>query len=318
MRPIFEGLSFGPEDLVCGARIPFSQAMTMMDRAARLAGMPELGLRVGLRNDHHCFGPVGAMMACAPTLGQGLVQYVRLQGGMSQAASSYLLPMGNCVALCFGIYDSQAAGAEQIYALGMGTATNMVRSLSAGAVTPLEVHFSFKPPPNPQLFSALLKTEVRFNQPQTCIVMASSALSTPNSAADAVHYDSLRHALSKALGLSDLSATARLKHVLRPALSMGETSLEAAARHLQMSPRSLNRHLAAEGTSFAHERDRVRFVMASELLAMTELSIGEISAALSYANHSAFVRSFRRWSGVAPSRWRTEHASTHLPHEAEP
>jgi AraC-like DNA-binding protein len=66
----------------------------------------------------------------------------------------------------------------------------------------------------------------------------------------------------------------------------------------------LRRHLAEEGITFEAVRDDVRFVLARELLALTDLPIGEISASLVFSNQTAFVRAFRRWSGSTPSQWR--------------
>jgi AraC-like DNA-binding protein len=48
----------------------------------------------------------------------------------------------------------------------------------------------------------------------------------------------------------------------------------------------------------------VRFEIARELLADTDVAIDDISAVLGYASVSPFVRSFRRWSGTTPGRWR--------------
>ena len=72
-----------------------------------------------------------------------------------------------------------------------------------------------------------------------------------------------------------------------------------------MHPRSLNRHLKREGTTFAEERDRARYILASELLAATDLPVGAIAAAVAYEDHSAFVRAFRKWSDDTPSDWRS-------------
>lgn len=304
--PIFQGLSFGPGDLVASARLPFAEAARMLERAGRAAGQAELGVRVGIRNDHRCLGLVGDYMASAPYLGQALADYVGVHAGLSQAASSYLIPMGDSVALGFGIYDRQSPGADQIYGLAMGAGVGLIRGLTGGAAEPVEVQFSFRPPAHPAVFASLLRTEVRFNQPQTCVVIPRPALALPTIAADPARRLEIRASLASVLGLADLSVAERLRHVLRPALSLGETSLAAAARSLSMSARSLDRHLAAEGTSFARERDAVRFVMASELLSLTELPIGDIAGALSYAGHSAFVRSFRRWTGRSPTEWRAE------------
>lgn len=309
-RLVFDGLSFGPEDFVADARVPFDQGLIVLDRASRLARMPELGLLVGIRNDHRCLGLVGDLIAAAPTLGQALADYVRVQGGMSQAACVYLIPMGDCIALGFGVYDRFAPGIDQVYFLAMGTAVNMVRSLSGNAVAPVEVHFSCRAPSDPDAFAEHLKAEVRFNQSQTCVLLARRALSTPNPFADATRKKQIAALVATKLGMDRLSVSERLRHRLRPALSLGETTLSAIARRLHISERSLNRRLAEEGTTFQQERDAVRFVMASELLALTDLRIGDISVALSYANHSAFVRSYRRWSGKSPSQWRSENAAS--------
>lgn len=137
--PIFEGLSFDPEDLVPSARLPFAEAALMLERASHAAGQPEFGIRVGVRNDYRCLGLAGELMAAAPDLGRALTDYVGVHGGLSQAASSYLIPMGDSVALGFGIYDRQMIGAEQVYGLAMGAGVSLVRSLTGGAAEPTEV-----------------------------------------------------------------------------------------------------------------------------------------------------------------------------------
>ncbi len=58
--------------------------------------------------------------------------------------------------------------------------------------------------------------------------------------------------------------------------------------------------------TFQRVLDEVRFAMATELLAITDLPVGDIADALSYAAHASFVDAFRRWTGTSPSRWREE------------
>lgn len=76
------------------------------------------------------------------------------------------------------------------------------------------------------------------------------------------------------------------------------------ARSLGLGPRTLRRQLAAEGAVFETIRDEVRFNAARELLALTDLPVGEIAAAIAFASHSAFGQAFRRWSGLSPTMWR--------------
>ena len=90
----------------------------------------------------------------------------------------------------------------------------------------------------------------------------------------------------------------------QPQLMRDDPSLAGTARTLDVHPRTLRRKLAEEGVTFEEVRDQVRFIMATELLDLTDMSVGDISAAVSFATHAAFVRAFTRWSGLTPIAWR--------------
>lgn len=306
---VFAGLGFGPDDMLTENRIPFDTALALLDRAVRLSGNPSFGLLLGARHDHKVMGVVGELMSVAPTLRRALENYIALQPAYSGGACVYLVPMGDCYALGYGIYDRHAPGADQVYALTMSLGTNMVRALSGGVAKPVETHLCYRPPIDLGPYDKLLDSRFSFNESQTCLFLPKETLDAPNPTADAASHAELSGLIAARVPLNAQSAAARLRHILRPALSLGETSLGMAAEHLGLSERSLNRKLLQEGTSFARERDLVRFRMACELLLLTDLPIWQISDALSYANHTAFIRSFRRWSGNAPADWRKAHSS---------
>ena len=75
------------------------------------------------------------------------------------------------------------------------------------------------------------------------------------------------------------------------------------AEALSMHRRTLNRRLQAQGTSFQHVLDGVRFQVARELLA-SDIALDDIAATLGYSTVTPFMRTFRRWSGTTPGRWR--------------
>ena len=75
------------------------------------------------------------------------------------------------------------------------------------------------------------------------------------------------------------------------------------AEALSMHRRTLNRRLQAQGTSFQHVLDDVRFQVARELLA-SDIALDDIAATLGYSTVTPFMRTFRRWSGTTPGRWR--------------
>jgi AraC-like DNA-binding protein len=78
----------------------------------------------------------------------------------------------------------------------------------------------------------------------------------------------------------------------------------SVARRLHLSPRTLHRRLAQEGTSYRALRDAVRREQALQMLEKTTQSIADIAVALGYSEPSAFFRAFVAWTGMAPTLYR--------------
>ena len=83
------------------------------------------------------------------------------------------------------------------------------------------------------------------------------------------------------------------------------------AAFLGVNVRTLARYLEKEGASFQPLLDETRYLMARELLQITELPVGDVADALSYSSHSNFGEAFRRWSGITPSQWRSGRGRPH-------
>lgn len=82
-------------------------------------------------------------------------------------------------------------------------------------------------------------------------------------------------------------------------------SVERLARRSGLS-RSVfcKRFLATMGEPPGAWVTRWRMVVARQMLARSERSLGEVAAAVGYASEAAFQRAFRRQIGVPPARWR--------------
>jgi AraC-like DNA-binding protein len=96
-----------------------------------------------------------------------------------------------------------------------------------------------------------------------------------------------------------VSARAKVEAVLMR-LPPASWTLENVAGERYVHPRTLNRLLAAERTSFRAIVDERREALASAMLAETDLSVGEIARRVGYAETPSFVRAYRRWTGRTP------------------
>ncbi|MCB1690283.1 MAG: helix-turn-helix domain-containing protein [Halioglobus sp.] len=90
-------------------------------------------------------------------------------------------------------------------------------------------------------------------------------------------------------------------------------TLEAVAATLERPPSTFRRQLERAGTSFRTLRNDSLNTQAQLLLSRGDLSVEQIASRLGFSDASTFRRAFRKWCGVAPTRWsdnRTE-ASHH-------
>jgi AraC-like DNA-binding protein len=84
-----------------------------------------------------------------------------------------------------------------------------------------------------------------------------------------------------------------------------DPGVAAVARDLAVSPRTLQRSLSNEGTSYLEIAARTRRAVAERLLQRRELAIAEVAFALGFNDSSAFHHAFVRWTGTTPGDYRS-------------
>lgn len=80
--------------------------------------------------------------------------------------------------------------------------------------------------------------------------------------------------------------------------------LERTAQALAMSAATLQRHLAAESTSFQALKDQLRREVAIYRLNTSDVSLARLASELGFADASAFQHAFKAWTGCPPGRYR--------------
>lgn len=99
---------------------------------------------------------------------------------------------------------------------------------------------------------------------------------------------------------------AKIRETVRAVLEDGQPQLADVAKRLKTSPRTLQRRLGAEGTSFQDVVDSVREELARIYMADTKrkYTVGELAYLLGFSEISALSRAFKRWTGMTPTQWR--------------
>lgn len=101
----------------------------------------------------------------------------------------------------------------------------------------------------------------------------------------------------------------RLLEIFRSLEWEARPTLKRIANLAGMSTRTLQRHLADEGTSFFELLDTWRLNIALRAIELPEKSLNEVAQEAGYQDPAHFNRAFRRWTGKSPSAYREELAS---------
>ena len=86
-------------------------------------------------------------------------------------------------------------------------------------------------------------------------------------------------------------------------IEFSQLTLDSLASELHLSPRTLRRHLSAQGISYKGLLENERKRQALEKIQRQDHSIETIAFQLGYQNTSSFSRAFKRWFGMAPNHY---------------
>lgn len=293
------GLASDALDLPDG-RIPFTALSRLLQDGALRTKCSHFGLLVGRMWHLGDIGLVGELVRHSPSVGEALHTLTVYQRLNSEGALPFVIERGGMVDFGWAIYQPGVPGADQYHDAVLAVMFNVMRELCGSGWVPTEAFLPHARPPDVAPFRSFFKVTPKFNAEIGVLRFPVDWLSMPVEGADPARR---RQAQADADELGRGHLLEQVRRALRILLLRGMASGNEVAQMLSMHRRTLNRRLQAEGTTFQHVLDAVRFEVARQLLA-TDISLDDIAAALGYAGVSPFMRAFRRWAGTSPGQWR--------------
>jgi len=285
------------------ATVRYRDLGRLLHAAGERSGYPTFALMHGREWTLADAGLIGALAQNSPTVGaalEALAVHHHLNG---QGGCIFLRHLGDAAEVGYAVYIRDVPYVEDIYDAVLSIGCSWLAELCGRGWEPTEVLLSRRPPDDPGAYRRHFRTRVQFGCEVSAIRFPARWLSRPIEGADRSEFFRLEQ-MARESDSADLIA--KLQRSLRVSLISGVSSGDALAALLAMHRRTLNRRLHAQGISFRDVLEEVRYEVARQLLTLSALSIDDVAAALGYASASAFVRSFKRWSGHSPGQWRRE------------
>ncbi|WP_163992881.1 AraC family transcriptional regulator [Pyxidicoccus caerfyrddinensis] len=286
------------------AHLTTREFMALWHAVEAVGGGRELGLRIGSEARPHQYDVASMAALHAPNLGEALKKLARykrvvcpeevvneVSHGEARVRFHWLLAEGP---LPMFLVDATFASTLALARRGTGKPLVPRRLELARRRSDVELltrHFGCK---------------VRFDAPVDLLVFDESALAEPfvthNADLLTLLVPGLETALNERLERRRLADDVRT--ALRRRMHGERPSVEKLAKELHLSPRTLQRRLEEEGTTYQGLLDEVRRESARRLLVSTDLDASEVAFLLGYEELNSFIRAFTGWEGTTPARWR--------------
>lgn len=288
-----------------GASVSGAEYFRLWDAIASISGDPLCPLKLVERASPEAFSPPLFASLCSRTLDAALDRLARYKPLIGPMHLSIEKTSTETTVRIAGLPDD-APPPPSLIAAELVFFTQLARLGLRRRVAPARVGTPV-PLPAPHVYAdwfgcaphAAEAAHVAFHQ-----LDAEQPFLTANPAMWAAFEPSLRQRLSDAATEPDMSD--RVRRWLNEVMASGRTGIEDAARALGLSTRTLQRRLAAEGTSFQAQLSLQREALARHYLTRTRLSTAEIAFLLGYSEQNSFYRAFHDWTGSSPDKARRD------------
>lgn len=287
------------------ARVPLRKLWELWRAAVIQTGDEDLSLRVIGSTPLRAYGLVGYLMTHSPTLDAAfdrLARYSRIVTDAIALDWERGTDTGRLSLTDRLSADPPRARSDARLAFVVVAA----RELVGRPVTPREVHLPYPRPPDVETLGRTLGGRMLFDQPQGALVFEGEDLDLAVVGADTTlgaYLDDLAERLLLAMPAAAAFRDS-VRRAIWSALREGRAELSRVASNLAVSPRTLQRRLRDEGTSYAALLDEVRRDLAIGMLQGRDLAVYEVAFLLGYSEPSTFHRAFRRWTGTSPRAFR--------------
>ena len=288
-----------PEDT-----IKVEAAARLLTLCAKRTGCPHFSLLLGQNVKPAALGLIGLLAQNAVDVSsglRGLLLNLHLNG---HAVVPALLVRSDVAELELRLFPDLPGAREVAIEFPMAVICNILRSLCGPGFAPSEVLFAHHGPSKRAPYRRCFGAPVHFGRERNALIFPATWLGHRVHGANAASRAELEQAVAALAKRHQLPPETMARRALFACIAFGDVSAGRVAAMTGLHHRTLNRRLADCGTSVFELAKDVRFQIARELLASTDLTVTEIAATLHYSHTGTFTRAFRLWSGTSPTTWR--------------
>jgi AraC-like DNA-binding protein len=288
------------------AFIPYRAAIRAIESAAQTTDTPDFGRQLAQRQGIEILGPVGVAARTAATVADALGIFGTYMAAYSPVIAIRVAPLADPQRslLTIEFLLDSAPPHSQTTELSLGVSLRVFRLLMGADYVPLKVHLPHDPLTPTAAYVRYFGCTPEFAARTAGFTVRTADLGRPLHRDDVAH----RAVVDYLNGITPRNAgiVESVRGIVRQLLPTGAATLEVVANQFNLHPKTLQRRLAEEDTTFAALVDQVRKDAADRYLRSTGISLTHLARELGYAEQSVLTRSCKRWFGTGPAAYRSQ------------
>ncbi len=290
--------------------LSFGSVVRLLDDCARITGVGEFGLILGLRTRTDHLGIIGQMIRNAPTVGRAIRNFVEnhhryVRGGAPYVVEQdpYLVRHGDELLIGYRCLIRDLPSL-QFLLLSIGAGIALIHELSAQRPSEVLLGCSSELLPADEIRALVKPSKVVFDSHHFGITYPRKLIDTPIAGADPGLYAEAIQRVQGYWNGVEPDFVDQIKRLLMPVLLAERSHMRMLCETTHLHPRTINRRLAEHGTSLRALVNETRYDVACQLLKHTDLPVAAVAEVMGYSEPGVFIRAFRQWSGATPDTWR--------------
>lgn len=289
-----------------GARYSLSKIAGLWEEMERVINDPCFGL-IAARCWHPSnFGALGYALLMSTSLRTTLERLIRFHKIISDARFGGLREVRESGILEFTLTNRD----EKHYSRAREDAAlawimSVLRVNYQRTLNPVSVSFTHSSPSCSGRYYEFFKSVIHFDSPVCRVEIALDDADRILPSGNKEMLEMKEQVMTQYLAAKDSdSLIARVTKSIVEHLPSGDATLDKVASELFLSTRKLQRLLQEEGTSFIALLNETRMNIARKYIKDKSMDLTEIAFLLGFSDQSTFSRSFKRWTGNSPSKFR--------------
>jgi AraC-like DNA-binding protein len=286
--------------------ISFASLIDLLERSSTELDCPDFGLLLADRQDIGVLDTLAVAMRYSTTVGEAMEcasKYFQVHNAAIAFSISTGEPRGQA-RLNFTDLVAHASRWAQTAEHGLSLTSRIMTLLSEGRCHLQHVWFPHRAVATEATYRSRFDAPLTFRADRLALAYAARDLRLPVSESNQELHDLAASYLDRQVPRGRTSVTVQVRRAIEALLGTGTCSYREVARALYMHPRTLQRRLNEEGTTFEEIKDDVRRDLAQRYLSHPDLPLTQITALLDYSEQSALGRSCQRWFQTSPRGYR--------------